>query len=120
MTQREYLLLHLESTISPMDFLTMQKEAPESLILLDVRNAPAHLKKSKIQGAHDYPEKDLELLLSNLPKDRLLIVYCWDVWCNLAKKASLTLLDAGFQVKELHGGIAAWQILQLPLVPADQ
>lgn len=119
MTQREYLQCHLESTISPMDFTALQQEAPTSVILLDVRNAPAHLKKIKILGALDKPEKDLADQLSELPKDKLIVVYCWDVWCNLAKKASLRLLDAGFQVKELHGGIAAWQILQLPTASAE-
>lgn len=115
MTNLEYLETILETTISPMDFLAASKEQPDTFIVVDVRNAPPHLKKIKIAGATEIPEKDMKTRLSELPKDKVILVYCWDTWCNLAKKASVELIKKGYTVKELTGGIAAWQSLNLPI-----
>ena len=41
--------------------------------------------------------------LSELPKDKVIVVYCWDTLCNLAKKASVELIKSGYTVKELTG-----------------
>lgn len=114
MTQLEFLKARMEATISPMDYLAAVKASPAEYFLVDVRNAPAHLKKIKIEGAMEIPEKDLASRLSELPNDKIIIVYCWDVWCNLATKASIVLLENGYRVKELYGGISAWQTLNLP------
>jgi len=115
MTNLEYLENILETTISPMDFMTASKAQPDNYIVLDVRNAPPHLKKVKIAGAAEIPEKDIKNRLDELPKDKTIVVYCWDTWCNLAKKASVELIKNGYTVKELSGGIAAWQSLNLPI-----
>lgn len=117
MTQLDFLKARLEATVSPMDYLAATKTSPDNFLLVDVRNAPSNLKKVKIAGAIEIPEKDLTTRLNELPKDKTIIVYCWDVWCNLATKASIILLENGYKVKELYGGIAAWQILNLPTTP---
>lgn len=115
MTNLEYLENLLETTISPMDFMAASKAQPDTFTLIDVRNAPPHLKKVKISGAVEIPEKDIKNRLSELPKDKVIVVYCWDTWCNLAKKACVELIKNGYTVKELTGGIAAWQSLNLPV-----
>lgn len=48
------------------------------------------------------------------PKEKLIVLYCWDGWRSLAATAALALLQNGYRVKELHGGVAAWQSLDLP------
>ena len=116
MTNLEYLENILETTIGPMDFFSTSKAHPNTFVLVDVRNAPSHLKKVKITGAIEIPENDIKNRLGDLPKDKVIVVYCWDTWCNLAKKASVVLIRNGFTVKELSGGIAAWQSLNLPVV----
>ncbi|AGK96450.1 rhodanese-like domain-containing protein [Clostridium pasteurianum] len=115
MTNLEYLENILEITISPMDFIAASKAQPDGFIVVDVRNAPQHLKKVKIAGAVEIPEKDIKNRLGDLSKDKVIVVYCWDIWCNLAKKASVELVKNGYTVKELTGGIAAWQSLNLPV-----
>lgn len=97
-----------------MDYLASRKVHPEASILVDVRNAPTHVRKEKIEGALDLPLDELEQRLSQLPADKTIVVYCWDTWCNMAKKASVILLEHGFQAKEMTGGIAAWKTLGLP------
>ena len=51
---------------------------------------------------------------TELPKDKMIVLYCWDTWCSLATTAGVVLVDHGYRVKELFGGVAAWQVPQLP------
>ena len=102
----------VENTFSPMDYMYAIKQQPEQFILVDVRNAPPHLKKVKITNAIQIPLNELESRLAELPDDKTIIVYCWDTWCNLGAKAAIMLLKHGYKVKELSGGIAAWQTMQ--------
>jgi rhodanese-related sulfurtransferase len=45
--------------------------------------------------------------LNELPKDKMIVPYCWDTWCSLATTAAVVLADHGYRVKELFGGVAA-------------
>ena len=74
---------------------------------------------TRIHGAIDLPEPEISARLDELPKDRLLVLYCWETWCSLATKAAIPLLEAGFTVQELFGGIAAWNALHLPTEATD-
>lgn len=114
MNKLDFFKARIEATISPMDFIQANKANPDSMVLIDVRNAPAHLKEKAIVGALQIPQVEISSHLSEIPKDKIIVVYCWDVWCNLAAKAAVTLLENGFNVLELSGGIAAWNILKLP------
>lgn len=116
MTSNEFFSARVENTLSPMDFMQLSKQQPDNFLLVDVRNAPAHLKKVKISNAIEIPQNELENRISELPKNKTIVVYCWDVWCNLAAKSALILIKDGFSVKELSGGIAAWQTMKLPVV----
>src|SRR5699024_11848897 len=63
----------------------------------------------------DLPEQDLQNHINEIPKDKEIIVYCWDVWCNTASKVAASLLEKGYRVRELSGGIAAWQQMNFPV-----
>jgi rhodanese-related sulfurtransferase len=97
-----------------MDCLSEMKKNPDNYIVVDVRNAPAHIRKEKIQGALEIAQVDLEANLDQLDKDKTIIVYCWETWCNLGAKSAIALIKHGYTVKELGGGIAAWNTLNLP------
>jgi rhodanese-related sulfurtransferase len=56
----------------------------------------------------------LNLRWSIVPKNKLIVLYCWDTWCSLATSAALILIEHGLRVKELYGGIAAWETLRMP------
>lgn len=101
-----------------MDYLKAKKENPDHYMLIDVRNG---MPEEKITDALMIPEAELVNRLSKLPRDKELIVYCLDVWCNTASKAALVLLENGFSVKELSGGIAAWETMnfQTTLLKAE-
>jgi rhodanese-related sulfurtransferase len=85
----------------------------EDFIVVDVR-LPGPQRNSLIPGAVWIPQSQVGARMAELPRERLLVLYCWDTWCSLAASAAVELLDAGFQVRELHGGVRAWRTLKLP------
>ena len=107
----DYFRAKLEATISPVGVQAMQKQAPGSFLIVDVRIGPV---PNRIPGAVTIPEPEISARMGELPRDKLLVLYCWETWCSLATRAAVPLLEAGFRVKELFGGIAAWQALGMP------
>lgn len=113
MTAIDYFESKIQCTISPMDYMSQSQKNEDEFLMIDVRNAPAHIMKDKIKGAINIAQADIENSLGNIPKDKTIVVYCWDTFCNLGAKAAITLLNNGYKVKELSGGIAAWQTVKL-------
>jgi rhodanese-related sulfurtransferase len=116
MSALDYFRMRLEATVSPMDVKMMRESQPDAFVLIDVRIGP---KPCKAEGAIEIPQTEIVARMAELPKDKLLVLYCWETWCSLAVKAAVPLLEAGFQVKEMYGGIAAWTTLGLPTEPAE-
>ncbi|MBT2646696.1 rhodanese-like domain-containing protein [Bacillus sp. ISL-34] len=115
MNALDYFNARLQATISPMDYLRSKQMDPEKYFLIDVRNGPIHLRSLTIKDANVIPEQELQNRLNEIPKEKEIIVYCWDVWCNTAAKVAKVLLERGYNVKELTGGIAAWQEMNFPV-----
>ncbi|QJC90876.1 rhodanese-like domain-containing protein [Bacillus inaquosorum] len=116
----DYFNARLEATISPMDYLKAKQMSPEKYFLIDVRNGPTQVRSVTIKDANVIPEQELQSRLNEIPKDKEIIVYCWDVWCNTAAKVAKFLLEHGYKVKELTGGIAAWKEMNFPVTNSDQ
>ncbi|MEL7568357.1 MAG: rhodanese-like domain-containing protein [Dehalobacterium sp.] len=119
MSKMDYFKAKVEATISPMDFMQAAKAEPDKFLVVDVRNAPPHIMKQKIAGASHIPLMHLSDRLGELPKDKTIVVYCWETWCNMAAKAAIILLENGYDVLELTGGIAAWTTMGFPVEPAE-
>ena len=119
MSKLDYFKAKIEATISPMDFMQAVKSEPDKFQVVDVRNAPPHIMKQKIAGASHIPLMQLPDRLGELPKDKTIVVYCWDTWCNMAAKAAIIMLENGYDVLELSGGIAAWTTMNFPIEPAE-
>ncbi|MBW3112521.1 rhodanese-like domain-containing protein [Bacillus sp. MCCB 382] len=118
MNRLDYFKSRIEATLSPMDYIQMKKKFPEDSVLIDVRNGPVEARKNKIDGAVVIPQVEIESRLNEIPKDKKVVVYCWDVWCNTASKVAVKLLENGFEdVQELTGGIAAWEKMNFPQEP---
>ncbi|MFB6469558.1 rhodanese-like domain-containing protein [Cytobacillus sp. Hz8] len=115
MNALDYFNARLQGTISPMDYLKSKQMDSEKYFLIDVRNGPIHLRNLTIIDANVIPEQELSDRLNEIPKEKEIIVYCWDVWCNTAAKVAKFLLEQGYKVKELTGGIAAWQEMNFPV-----
>jgi rhodanese-related sulfurtransferase len=115
MNALDYFNARLEATISPMDYLKSQQMDPGKYFLIDVRNGPIHVRSVTIKDANVIPELELPDRIAEIPLEKEIIVYCWDVWCNTAAKVAKFLLERGFKVKELTGGIAAWKEMNFPV-----
>jgi rhodanese-related sulfurtransferase len=100
---------------SPMTVKAWLDTGTMDFVIVDVRNPSPQL-KTGIPGAVRLPGRDIARRFNELPKDKLLVLLCWDTWCSLATSAALVLLDKGYRVKELSGGIKAWQTLHMPEV----
>jgi rhodanese-related sulfurtransferase len=115
MSALDYFRMRLEATVSPMDVKKMREADSDSFVLVDVRIGP---KPCKAQGAIEIPQPEIVARRGELPRDSLIVLYCWETWCSLAVKAAVPLLEAGFSVKEMHGGIAAWEAMGFSTEPA--
>lgn len=104
----EYLKAKLEYETTPFDLKKTLEDAPETLLLLDVRD-PGAFNTEHIRGAVNAPAGALVGRLASLPKDRTLVTYCWDMTCALAPRAALELAQKGYKVRFLVGGIEVWK-----------
>jgi rhodanese-related sulfurtransferase len=99
--------------ISPMGVKAMLDRDTRDIVLVDVRHPSPDL-TWRIPGSLAIPATTISGHLSEISKDKLIVPYCWDTWCSLATTAAIILLEHGYRVKELYGGVAAWQSLHLP------
>ncbi len=76
--------------------------------ILDVRDKDAFMKE-RIAGAQNIPLSELPQNYRALPKDKIIVCYCWDLTCFLAPKAAMELAQKGFRVQHLIGGIEEWK-----------
>jgi rhodanese-related sulfurtransferase len=102
--------------VTPMGVKALLDRSAQDFVLVDVR-PPGPQVTWRIPGSVAIPETAIAARLSELPKDKLIVLYCWDTWCSLATTAALVLLEHGYRVKELYGGVAAWQALRMPEEP---
>ena len=109
----DYFQMKLEAELGPHD-LKHQMVNGETVVILDLRNQEG-FKEGHIPGAVSIPFEELESRYKELPKDKEIITYCWNVTCMLCTKAALFLAKKGYQTKELIGGIEEWQKARFPV-----
>ena len=106
----EFFRAKADAYLSPVGLQEL-KGSSTPYFLVDVR-LPVHDKPLElIPGAIWIPENEIRNRMSELPKDKLIVLYCWETWCSLATKAAIPLLEEGFRVKELYGGVEAWRTI---------
>jgi len=95
--------------ISVEDLRRQMDEGPPPLIV-DVRSPTAQaLELRRIPGALNVPVQDAARHLSELPRDREIILYCTCPNEVSAAKVARLLMNNGFQrVRPLKGGLEAW------------
>ena len=99
--------------MSPEDVQKMLA-AHEPLYIIDVRT-PGQYSELRIPGAVNLPLYELQSRLSEIPKDRPVVVYCASAACSMGRNAAQQLLGSGFtNVYDLQGGILDWQQKGLP------
>lgn len=119
MNRLDYFKARLDATISPVHLRQALDSRAAHICAVDVRNGPASVIKDRIPGALQMPLSVMLERLDRLPRNRELVLYCWDTWCTLAAEAAVLLLERGFVVREMYGGMAAWKALRFPTEHAD-
>lgn len=117
MDKIEFLEMYLELYINHFTVLEAMKSGNNDYVVLDIRNAPAEMKKEQIKGAKAIPAKDLPDQLDSLDKGKTYVVYDWNGGTILGKQALLTLYKAGFKAYELAGAFEGWKGMNLPIEP---
>jgi len=112
MNALEFFKQKANAYISPMGVKELSGGSPGRLQILDVRIGPV---PQRIPGSIAIPVNEISSRMTELDPERLVVIYCWDTWCSLATKAAIELLEAGFQAKELYGGVAAWQAMSFEM-----
>jgi rhodanese-related sulfurtransferase len=97
--------------VAPEEVQEMIAKSPRPF-LLDVRT-PEEFAAGHIQGAVLIPLNELQGRLNRVPKDKIVICVCASG--SRSSAAARQLEKAGYQVKNMKGGIARWLQAGLPL-----
>jgi rhodanese-related sulfurtransferase len=77
-------------------------------VVLDARSAEDYA-AGHVPGAISMPHGSInDATAAFLPRDQLVVTYCWGPHCNGATQAAAKLAGLGFRVKEMLGGYEYW------------
>ena len=81
----------------------------EPIVVVDGRAAGAYAREH-VPGAINLPHREISFeSTKSLDKSNLYVCYCDGIGCNASTKTALNLLELGFQVRELIGGLDWWR-----------
>ena len=114
-----YYEAKIEAEWGPYDLKRALEERPREIVVLDTRDAES-FGQEHLPQAVNIPGDQLEGRLSELPKNKEIVPYCWTVTCHLATRAALLLAKKGYRVHELAGGIGTWKEYEFPVVTSPK
>ena len=104
----KHFLSRLSFETDAWDVKTDMKRGRSDFVVIDTRSPEAFADRH-ISGAINLPVRTMDLeTTSHLPKDKVLITYCWGPGCNGSTRGALRLASLGFRVKEMIGGLEYW------------
>ncbi len=103
-----YFTQKFKYTTSPTDVRRALDMRDKSVVFIDVRDKGS-FKAGHIPGALSIPGTDMPEMLHKLPKDKTLILYCYNITCFAAPHAALYLAKKGYKVMELIGGFEEYR-----------
>jgi rhodanese-related sulfurtransferase len=105
---QEHFAAKLTVETDAWDVRTDMERGCDDFIVVDTRSREDY-EARRIAGAISLPHRTMSAeTTSHLPKDKVLVTYCWGPGCNASTKGALRLAALGFQVKELIGGLEYW------------
>ena len=105
-------LIHFTSKLNfetdAWDVKTDMERGRSDFIVIDTRSKEA-FDERHVAGAIHLPYRSMNAqTTAHLPKDKVMVTYCWHPGCNASTKGALKLAVLGFRVKELVGGLEYW------------
>ncbi|KAB7671291.1 rhodanese-like domain-containing protein [Bacillus sp. B1-b2] len=105
----EHFMKKLSFETDVADLLIDLKKGYPGLLVVDVRSEKDY-EECHIPQAISLPgNKISESTVDTLPKEKVIVAYCWGPACNGATRACAKLSKLGFRVKELTGGMEYWR-----------
>ena len=106
--QQQYYTHKLKFEVDSWD-LEQALSKGETVQAVDARSADAY-RIEHIPGAISLPHRTMSKETTTaFDRETLYIVYCDGIGCNASTKGALNMLNLGFQVKELIGGLDWWK-----------
>lgn len=93
-------------TLGPVELTEMMQEGKVKLI--DVRHKE-DFDESHINEAIHIEKSQLRDKLSELSKNDVHVVYCYNAQCHLGASAAFILAQNGYPTMELDGGFKSWK-----------
>src|SRR5207247_10129196 len=85
------------------------------IVVVDTRSPDASA-RCHTPGAINLPTRTISPeTAASLPRDKVIVAYCWGPGCNGSTRAAAKLAALGFRVKEMIGGIGYWRKEGLPV-----
>jgi len=104
----------VEYTLGPAGLARKIESKDKGIVIVDVRDSATY-KKGHITGAINAFGPEIEKHFKKLPKNKTLVVYCYDITCFLAPRTALKLAKKGYKVMELFGGFDEWKKKGFPI-----
>jgi rhodanese-related sulfurtransferase len=106
--QLQHYKAKLEYEIDPWD-LNEALGRGDKILVVDTRTSEAY-GTGHIPGAINIPHRTMSTATTALlDKGALIVTYCVGIRCNGSTKGALNMLQLGFRVKELIGGLDCWR-----------
>lgn len=79
-----------------------------NFVVVDCRS-PESFAKAHVPGAINLPYRKMTAESTASLRGKTVVTYCTSIHCNASTKGALRLAQLGIPVKEMLGGIRAWQ-----------
>jgi len=110
-----HFLSKLGFETDPADVHLDLERGHRGIVLVDTRS-PDACARCHIPGAINLPTRTISPeTTASLPRDKVIVVYCWGPGCNGSTRAAAKFAALGFRVKEMIGGIGYWRKEGLPV-----
>ena len=84
-------------------------ERGEAIVVVDGRSADAYAHEH-VPGAISLPHREIgPESTESLDRSKRYVCYCDGIGCNASTKTAMKLLELGFEVRELIGGLDWWK-----------
>jgi rhodanese-related sulfurtransferase len=104
---REYFSLREQFILGPTELNQAVSDQMEIINIIDVRK-PEDYARGHLPGAINLTREQWQSG-AGLKKDKVNVIYCYNLECPLAAKAAMEFASKGYAVMELVGGYTGWK-----------
>ena len=103
-----HLRERLALSTDPSDVRAALQDGDRGFVVVDTRTEDAW-DQGHVPGALRVHHRDVdERLYALIPRDAVVVTYCWGNGCNGSTRGALAFALLGYRVKEMIGGIEYW------------